>query len=129
MNKILLFILVLLTIGFGGSVFVQACDGDGICEDGENCQNCPDDCHLCNPLGYTTFGELVVRITNLIFNFALILAPLLLIVAGFYFTTAGGDPGRINTAKDIAKFTIIGLTIILLARALIEMIQSVLGVT
>ena len=218
MRKILLFILVLLTIGWAGNTLaVCVIPGNDYCDvfPGEDCNNCPSECpcsfaagEQCQPVGpagawgcrmdsvcgndnceynsddywpaencdvahpdgcpgdcvcaggvgncdltdplsnemgcilpditmatsvnsplsATTFGALIGDITNFIFYFAVVLAPILFIIAGFYFTTAGGDAGRINTAKNIATLTIIGLAIIFLAKGIIEVIKSVLGI-
>ena len=81
-----------------------------------------------NPITADTMEALIENIINFIFYFALIFAPFLFIIAGFYFTTAGGDVGRIATAKTIAGWTAAGLITILIAKGLIEMIKSVLGV-
>jgi len=58
---------------------------------------------------------------------ALVLAPLLLVVAGIVFMTAGGDPGRISLARRMFFWTIIGFTIILLSRGLVAVLRDVLG--
>ncbi|MBZ9572070.1 hypothetical protein KJA15_01940 [Patescibacteria group bacterium] len=81
-----------------------------------------------NPLKYDTFEEIVEGIIDFIFVIAVALVPLMIIVAGFYFVTAGGDPGRIRTAKQIMFWTIIGFAIVLLAKGLITVIKQILGV-
>ena len=83
---------------------------------------------LQNPLTYDTFEELIERITYFIYKVALVLAPLLIVIGGFYFVTASGDPAKIETGKNIIKYTLIGLLIILLSRGLITLIKQVLGV-
>ena len=52
------------------------------------------------PTGHKTFGELIDAIVNFIFNIALVVAPLMIIIGGFYFVTATGDPGKVQTAKN-----------------------------
>ena len=56
-----------------------------------------------NPLCAQSFGELILVIVNIIFNLALIIAPLMIIIAGFYFVTSAGDPKKIIIAKDILR--------------------------
>lgn len=80
------------------------------------------------PTKYKTFGELIEAIIDFIYKIALVLAPLFIVIAGFYFVTASGDPAKIKTGQDIIKYTLIGLLIILLATGLIAVIQSVLVV-
>ncbi|MGB9743269.1 MAG: pilin [Minisyncoccales bacterium] len=84
---------------------------------------------LENPLKYSEFKDLINAIINFLFNIALIVAPLFIIIAGFYFVTAAGDPQKIETAKKIILYTFIGLLIIIASKGLIAFIQSILGVS
>ena len=81
-----------------------------------------------NPLKYDTFGELIEAIINFIFKIALVLAPLFIIIGGFYFVAAQGDPAKIKTGQDIIKYTLIGLLIILLSRGLVAVITEIIKV-
>jgi len=81
-----------------------------------------------NPLEYETFGELIDAIIKFIFNIAIVVTPLMAIVGAFYILTAGGDPKRVGTGKNIILYTVIGLAIILLARGLVAMIEQIIGV-
>ena len=81
-----------------------------------------------NPIKYNTFVELINAIIIFIYEISLVLATLFIVIAGFYFVTASGDPAKIKTGQDIIKYTLIGLLIILLATGLIAVIKSVLGV-
>ncbi len=80
-----------------------------------------------NPLKAQSLEELIDAIVNFIFWFAMALAPLMIIIAGFLFLTAGGEPDKINKAKNIITYTFIGLLIILLAKGLISALKTVLG--
>jgi len=81
-----------------------------------------------NPLEYETFGELIDAIIDFIFYVAVVVAPLMAIIGAFYLLTAGGDPKKIGTGKNIIIYTLIGLAIVMLARGLIAMIESIIGV-
>lgn len=81
-----------------------------------------------NPLEYETVEELIDKIISFIFYIAVIVAPLMIIIGAFYILTAGGDPKRVGTGKNIVIYTLIGLAIILFARGLIAMIESVIGI-
>jgi hypothetical protein len=81
-----------------------------------------------NPLEYETFGELIDAIIDFIFYIAIVVSPLMIIIGGFYLLTAGGDPKKVGTGKNIIISTLIGLAIVLLARGLIAMIEQVIGV-
>jgi len=81
-----------------------------------------------NPLEYETFGELIDAIIDFIFYIAIVIAPLMAIIGAFYLLTAGGDPKKIGTGKNIIIYTLIGLAIVMLARGLLAMIESIIGV-
>ncbi len=77
-----------------------------------------------NPLKANSFLELVSSIVNIIFWLAVAIAPLMIIVAGFYFITAAQNPNQINTAKQIILWTLIGLLIVFCATGIINLFQS-----
>lgn len=82
-----------------------------------------------NPLKAESFQELVDAIINFIFWAGITIAPIMFILAGFWFVTSMGDPERVRTARKIMLYTAIGLAIILLAKGLILVLKSILGVT
>ncbi|MFQ6049551.1 MAG: pilin [Candidatus Paceibacterales bacterium] len=82
-----------------------------------------------NPLTADTFGELVDKLINFIFTIAIVLAPLMIIIAGFLFVTSGGKPEQVAKAKTIITWTIIGFIIILLAKGIVALIDQILGVS
>ncbi len=90
-----------------------------------------DECppgRLCNPLRVQSFQELIEVVITAIFNIALLIAPLLLIISGFYWLTAAGDPKKVQTAKDIIKYTIIGLIIIIASKGIIAFFKDIFQV-
>ena len=80
-----------------------------------------------NPLSSDTLEELIDNIINFIFWVATALAPLMIVIAGFYFITAGGEPAKLQTAKNIILYTVIGYSIILFSKGLILVIKQILG--
>ena len=81
-----------------------------------------------NPLKYNSFGELVKSIINFIFTIALVVVPIVIIVGGFYLVTAGGDPNKVQSAKNIILYAIIGFVVIMLSKGLIEVLKQAMGV-
>jgi len=81
---------------------------------------------LENPLKYDKIEDVIGAIAGFVFQIALILAPLMLIIAGFLFVTSMGEPDKVRKAKDLALYTIIGLVIVLLARGLVALIAEIL---
>jgi len=80
-----------------------------------------------NPIHTPHFAGLVDGIIKFIFLIAVALAPLMIIIGAFYLLTAGANPKRVETGRNIILYTVIGFTIILLGRALVYVIQNILG--
>jgi len=80
-----------------------------------------------NPFKNVTFEKLIENIIKFIFWVAMAIAPIMVIVAAFYFLTSGGDPEKIRTAKRIIFWTFIGLIIVFLAKGIIAVIGQLLG--
>jgi len=92
------------------------CDrGGSCCEDGKVC--------TCNPTKFTEFDELIESIADFLFYIAMVVVPLMILIAAFYFITAAGDASRIGTGKAIIIWTLVGGAIIILAKAIIEIIR------
>lgn len=110
-------------------------NGNGCCGIGCNHTN-DNDCAappptpprvLTNPLQFGSLEELIEGLINFIFWVAIALAPLMIIIAAFYFLTSGGDPERVRTAKKIIFWTVIGVTIVFLAKGIIYVVRQVIG--
>jgi len=69
---------------------------------------------------------LVENIIKFLWWIALALLPLMIVIAGFYFVTAAGDPTKVEKAKGIILYTVIGFIIILLARGFVELLKTLL---
>lgn len=83
---------------------------------------------LRNPIQADSIQELVDSVISWVITFGMVLAPLMIIIAAYYFITAMGDPAKIKKAKDIILWTIVGIVIILLSRGIILIIQDILTV-
>ena len=81
-----------------------------------------------NPLKAKSFEDLINRLIDFIFKLAIMIAPIMIIVAGFYFITAAGEPEKINTAKKIILWTLIGLLVVLSAKGLIVLFKEIFEV-
>src|SRR3989344_2299879 len=81
-----------------------------------------------NPLRACSFAELIDGIINFIIAIAVAITPIMVIIGGFMFVTGGGDPAKITRAKQLLLWTVIGLTVILLAKSLVAVLSSVLEV-
>ncbi len=106
------------------------CPDPGLdCIDGK-CRGCPcapGEICFCNPLKACGFDELIDKIVDYLFYIVIAAAPIMFVIAGFYFTTAAGDAKRIATAKTIVIWTLVGLFITLMAKGIIGVIRALLG--
>jgi len=82
---------------------------------------------LRNPVTATSLPDFIDVIANWLLSIALVLTPIFIVIAGIILMTASGDPGRVSTGKRMLFWTVIGFLIILLSRALVTIIRSVVG--
>jgi len=78
-----------------------------------------------DPLTSDTLKTAIDKIIGYIFNISLGLGPLLIIIGAVIFSTAAGNPDRIETGKKIIIYTIIGLIIIFLSFGLFSLLTNV----
>ncbi len=106
----------------------DACDPKetGSCEKNlqcinKQCQN-PTNLILCSSSVHDTPEKLINEILKWIFILSLVVAPLLIILGGFYVLTAAGDIVRVTQGKKIITWALIGLGVILSAKAFFAII-------
>jgi len=133
MLKKLFLISFLLSLALPVAVFGQV---DGGCTEYCNKFGTPEEIPspenrtcICNPLEAKDFNEIVDSILNFLFRIAVVLVPLMAVIAGFMLITAAGNPEKINRARDIIIWTAVGLGILLLSRGILAIINQLLGVT
>ena len=85
--------------------------------------------NLQNPLKYESIEELVEAIINFVFNLALVIAPLIIIIGGFYIITSSGNPEKIKTGKNIIIYALVGILIILVSKGVVAIITSFISST
>ena len=71
--------------------------------------------------------DIINRIGNWIFALLLAIAGIMLILAGFFWVTAGGDPASVLKARQMLTNALIGVVIALVAKGLVMAILSILG--
>ena len=82
---------------------------------------------LTNPLEAETLEEAINALINFLFLLAFTLGPLLIIYAAFLILSAAGREEQIRKGKNIILWTLVALTIILLAKGLPSIIKGALG--
>ncbi len=81
-----------------------------------------------NPLQKETFEGLVKLITQWLVRLATPIGVIVIVYAGVKFLMAKGNPEKINEAKKILWFAIIGLAMVFAATGLVSLIQSIISV-
>lgn len=61
-------------------------------------------------------------ILSLVYAWAGIIAVIVIIIAGYFFVTARGDPAQIKRAKDALRGAVIGLVIVIMAFAITQFV-------
>jgi hypothetical protein len=83
------------------------------------------DVTIPNPLQADTFAELINLIIKFVFNLALWIAVIMFLIAGFVYITANGEPAKIKQAKDIILWTSVGLIVVISAKGLVALFDSI----
>ncbi len=122
MKKYLVF-LFSFAILLGAFSFVSA---ETIALPNPLCPNMANPC-VSSPTCVCNFADLVGRVTNYIFTIIGVLAVLMFVIAGIYFVISAGNPEKIQKAKDIAKWAVIGAIIAFAGKGLIELVKAVIG--
>jgi len=82
------------------------------------------------PTLITSVGGLLTLITNIgniIFSILLGIAAIMLILAGFYWVTAGGNAENVKKASDMLRNALIGVAVALGAKGLVLVISSIMS--
>jgi hypothetical protein len=73
-------------------------------------------------------GDMISGIIDFIFTVAIILVPLMIVIGAFFYLSSGGDASKIQLAKKIIIYALIGFLIIACAEGIIYLIESLLGI-
>jgi hypothetical protein len=73
-------------------------------------------------------SEIAEKVIDYVFQFSLVLLPIVALWSGFLFMTAAGNPEQTKTARKIITWAIIGFLVILLAKAIASAIGSIFSV-
>jgi hypothetical protein len=76
---------------------------------------------------YGTIVDLLNGVVDFLYNISFLIAPLMIIIAGFFFVTSGGDDKRITKGRDILLYAGVGFLVIVLARGAINLIAREFG--
>jgi len=80
-----------------------------------------------NPLGDKTVEEVINAIVDFFFWVTIVAAPLMIIVAGYFIVVAQDDVKKLERAKNIIWYAVIGLVIVFLAKGLVAVLKYILS--
>lgn len=80
-----------------------------------------------NPLKYGTIPEIIQAFANFIFWLAIPITSLMVVIGGVMFMTSSGKPEKVEQAKKLLLYSVIGLAIILLSRVIAAVIENILA--
>ncbi len=119
--SVLVFGLVPLTgqAGFNELLTVSAATGD---------EDVSVDVEFINPITSNTLDQVINNLIDFIFTIALVVCPIVIIIGGFMFVTAAGDPNRLETGKKIIFWALVGLAMAIMAKGFVILLKALLGV-
>lgn len=83
---------------------------------------------LENPLKSKSFEELMDTVISFFVTIGVVIAPIVILYAGFLFLTSGGEPDKVKNARNLILYCLIGLGILLLGKGLISVIKDIFQV-
>ncbi len=102
------------TLGVSGFCYVDITE---ICPIGTVC--------IPNPLQVNTFFDLLTIAENVLFTFALILSPIMVLYAAFLLVAGGDNPQNRTKAINILIWTVVGFLVILFSKGAVLILQSI----
>lgn len=81
-----------------------------------------------DPATIKDFEEIVQNILNIAIRLAGVLLFIMLIIGGFKYLTAGGDPKKAEAARNTLTYAIAGLVLVILAWFILLFIEKFTGV-
>ncbi len=85
------------------------------------------DFSIPNPLKSENLLELIQAVGSFIFNLSIPIAVIMIVYAGVLFLISRGDQAKVSKAREILKYAIIGLAIVLIGSGFISLITSILN--
>ncbi|MBI4085415.1 MAG: hypothetical protein HY432_02850 [Candidatus Liptonbacteria bacterium] len=83
---------------------------------------------LTNPLGTSTFQQLVQNILGALFTLSIPIVSIMVMVGGYQILTAAGNEERLKMGRRTITYAVIGFAVILLANGVVSLIRELTGV-
>lgn len=80
-----------------------------------------------NPTRWEKFEDLINSLIDFLFTFGLAIFPIIIVSAGYMLMTSAGEPEKINQAKKLLVFALIGICLIFMSKGLISILGKTFG--
>jgi hypothetical protein len=67
------------------------------------------------------------NVRDWLFTILLTVAAIFIIIAGYNFVTAGGDPTKITAARNFVLYALIGVLVAIASTGMIELVKKIVG--
>lgn len=78
----------------------------------------------CDPNASNEISSLIETIVNIMSIFVGVISVIMVIISGFKFITAQGDPQSISSARNTLTYALVGLVVAALAQVLVHFVLS-----
>lgn len=86
------------------------------------CEDTRDD-NPANPI-FGSSNSILAKVVNILSFIIGVAAVIMLIVGGISYMLAGGDPGKINGAKNTIIYALIGVVVAVVARGIVALVVN-----
>lgn len=80
-----------------------------------------------NPIKAKTFLEIIDNVINFLMVASVPALIIFIIWGAFNILTAGGNPNKVKTGRDIILYAVIGFAVILISKGVAALVISILG--
>jgi len=72
--------------------------------------------------------EVIEKILSWLFPIALVVAVLMILIGAFMLVTGGASPDMVNKGKKTIIYALIGLSIVIISKGILELVRVILGI-
>lgn len=111
-KKIVSFLLIIIFV-LGGINFAFAQNGDTV--------------EIENPMRFESIEDFLNELTNLLIQLGLALVAFMITLGGAFYMFGGANPDLVAKGKNIITWTILGVAVVIFAKAILALISYVIG--
>lgn len=122
MKRLIIFITSIFTLAFPVGAVAATPNASVDCSGAANSAFCEGRSQSGNPL----FGQdgVLTKATQIIVIITGVISVFIITIAGLRFITSGGDPGKIESARNAIIYSAIGIVVALSAQAIVSLVLN-----